>query len=159
MWFRVRNLGLSPAFAVTVEVAVRQPATVATICETVPGPRQVIGTRTIPSLTSGQEYRNFVLWHPTSTKAAVIEVRILPLGGELNPANNESRETVKLYFPARRRRSAGWARAPTSPVCSTLRMQTLAWRSITALRRAGASSASRPPTVAGGIGTTSWWTA
>jgi M6 family metalloprotease-like protein len=102
IYFRVRNFGMSPAANVQVEVGVRQPLVLPTICGPAPAPVTIVGTKTIPLLPptwSNPPHVDFVDWIPTSGPAE-IEVRLLPTPGEVTEANNRATDAVTFYFPA-----------------------------------------------------------
>ena len=101
IYFRVRNFGMSPAVNVQVEVGVRQPLTLSTICGPAPGPMTIVGTKTIPLLPPtwlNPPHVDFVEWIPSSSPAE-IEVRLLPTSGEVTQANNNAMDAVMFYFP------------------------------------------------------------
>jgi M6 family metalloprotease-like protein len=101
IYFRVRNFGMAPAANVQVEVGVRQPLTLSTICGPAPGPVTIIGTKTIPLLPatwSNPPHVDYVEWLPSSSPAE-IEVRLLSTPGEITLSNNNAVDSVTFYFP------------------------------------------------------------
>lgn len=95
---RIRNLGNISATNVTVEVSVRQPLTVDTLCGPKAGPKQVLETFTIPVLSNLKDTVRYVDWVPKSDAPARIEVRILPVKDELSLSNNYAQESVAFEY-------------------------------------------------------------